>query len=103
MRLNVRAVTQLMRDSGIEVSATSKADMEIAETTEAETEHDKLIFGREGEIRGWCWLNTNVEEFADVGDEESTRGKVENGMKESGDAVVGNELLKQKVGTAERL
>jgi platelet-activating factor acetylhydrolase len=103
MRLNVRAVMQLMRNSNIQVSATSHTDMEMEDANAKETNDDKLILGCNEEVRGWVRLTTNVEEFADE-DEPMLKGEVENQDKAApSDAVVGNELMKEKEGTAEKL
>ncbi|KAJ8070970.1 hypothetical protein OCU04_001326 [Sclerotinia nivalis] len=56
MRLNVRAVMQLVRERGIEVSKTSKKDLEL-EGDEEETNDDVKIFGKDGGVRGWNWLS----------------------------------------------
>ncbi|RAL62856.1 hypothetical protein DID88_004697 [Monilinia fructigena] len=50
MRLNVRAVMQLLRERGIEVSKTRKEDLEL-EVDEEETNDDVKIFGRDGGVR----------------------------------------------------
>ena len=101
MKLNVRAILQLLRNTGIDVGKTSAADMELSDTPKEDTNNDTLILGKEGQVRGWHWLSTDVEDLADVDYEVEAEG-VED-MKEPSDAVVGNELLKRKDGTSERL
>lgn len=100
MRLNVRAILQTMRNVGIVVGETSKEDMEMEGESEA-TKDDRLILGKGGEVRGWNWLSTDVAELGDVEEEGSSKEK--DVKAEPADAVVGNELLKQRSGTAERL
>jgi platelet-activating factor acetylhydrolase len=103
MRLNVRAVMQLMRNSKIQVSATSHTDMEMEDSNAKETTDDKLILGCNGEVRGWIRLITNVEELPEE-DEPAAKGEVEYRAKAApSDAVVGNELMKEKEGTAGKL
>lgn len=112
LRLNIRAILQLLRSCGVEVSATSTADMEIG-SQKSESLDDKLIFGKNGEVRGWNWLSTDVADLGDVDDEAEAGGiKGEkpqqkdselSGMTEPSNAVLGNELMKQKEGPAERL
>lgn len=102
MKLNVRAILQVLRNSNIEIGQTCAADMELSDTKQEDTRDDKLILGHEEQVRGWHWLSTDVQDLDDVDDEEVI---VEGGkeMKEPADAVVGNELLKRKEGTSERL
>ena len=104
MKLNVRAILQLLRTQNIGVSPTSAADMEIGESKEVETADDAFIFGRKEEVRGWNWLSTDVNDMDDVDDETEAAGKVDKMADATpSDAVVGNELLKQNEGTTERL
>jgi platelet-activating factor acetylhydrolase len=104
MRLNVRAILQVLRNCGVPVSETSKEDMEMSGDQESgETKDDKLILGKDGEVRGWHWLNTDIEELGDVDEDAEMKGKMEVGASaEPAEVVVGNEL-RQKPGTAERL
>lgn len=101
MRLNVRAILQVLRSQNIEVSATSEKDMELSEAgKKAETRDDKLILERKG-VRSWNWISTNVEEDgANKGEEEEVEGAE---VSEPSEAVVGNELLKNRSGTGEQL
>ncbi|RDW78389.1 putative platelet-activating factor acetylhydrolase 2 [Coleophoma crateriformis] len=104
MRLNVRAILQLLRSAGLPISPTSAADMELDPLT-LEVKDDQAIFGSKKEVRGWKWLSTDVNELGDVDDETKAVGKRDEvkGNAEPAEAVIGNELLKQKQGTAERL
>ena len=99
MKLNVRAVLQLLRTRDIEIGPTCAADMEIDEAKEIEMNHDTFILGRKEEIRGWNWLTTDVNDMDDVDDEEEAAGKADK-TTTPGDAVVGNELMKQNETTA---
>ena len=97
MRLNVRAILQLMRVSGIEVSATSAKDMELEGQKGIETTDDSLILGKKG-VRAWNWISTDVgRDCEDVGEVEESE------TTEPSEAVVGNELMKQKSGTSAQL
>lgn len=102
MKLNVRAILQVLRDQGVEVSETSREDMELAEAGGEETRDDRLILSREG-VRGWHWISTDVAEMADVDDEAEAETKQGEEMTEPSEAVIDNEILEQKDGTKERL
>lgn len=70
MRLNVRAVMQLLRSNGVPVAATSAADMEIGgDEHESVTTDDHLIFNRKTDVRAWKWLTTQVDGSPDMIDE----------------------------------
>jgi len=104
MRLNVRAVLQLLRDQGIEVSATSAADMELE--GKADVDKDVLIFGKNEEIRGWNYLSTNVGDMDDVDFEtahDSSASSVSDMNKDPEEVVIKTEVLPQAPRTAERL
>jgi platelet-activating factor acetylhydrolase len=103
IKLNTRAILQLLRNQNIEIGATCAADMELADTTKADTTDDTLILGKNGEVRGWNWLSTNVEGLEDVDDDEEGDEEKGVGMKEPSEALVGNELLKRQEGTSESL
>ena len=103
MKLNVRAILQVLRNQGLEIGATCAADMELSDTKKEDTTDDELILGKNEEVRGWNWLSTNVDDLQDVDDDEDSEVENGDGMKEPVDAIVGNELLKRKEGTAERL
>ncbi|KAH8590964.1 platelet-activating factor acetylhydrolase [Bisporella sp. PMI_857] len=99
MRLNVRAVLQLLRDQGIEVSATSSADMEL-EGNGAETHDDRLIFRRNEEIKGWNWLSTSLEDMGDVNEKKSEKDETkfsDSDLKQDpSEVVVKNEVMKRE-------
>jgi platelet-activating factor acetylhydrolase len=105
MKLNVRAVLQLIRSNNIQISNTSAMDMEIDGKKGIETKSDEKIFGRNKEdVRGWSWISTDVEDLKDVDDEAEAKGNVENTkVKEPSQAVVVNEIMKQRDGTEEKL
>jgi platelet-activating factor acetylhydrolase len=84
MKLNVRAIMQLMRERGIEVSKSSKEDME----SEAETDHDTAIFEtRKGAVRAWNFLTTDVNTRVEKEEEERETAT------EPSQAVIGGELM----------
>lgn len=62
LKLNMRAVLQMLRENGIEIAATSKEDMELTEDTKT---GDTILTG-EG-IKGWIPANV---------DESTTKGRV---------------------------
>lgn len=97
MKLNVRAILQLMRERHIPVSPTSAADMEIGSGTDTVTKDDVRIFGTESEeqggIRGWNYLTTDVNDLNDVELEEDS--KVDD-KAEPADAVIGGEIMKEQ-------
>lgn len=72
LRLNTRAVLQLMRQQGIPVSPTSVKDMELTvdgEKTENPTSapsQDEQIFSTMGAIRSWNFLDLDVSDMTDV-------------------------------------
>jgi len=104
LKLNVRAILQLMRERGVPVSATSPADMELGSETETDTKDDVRIFGTAGEdeggIRGWHYLSTDVRDLSDVELEEDSRVDEQADPTE---AVMGGELMKHANGTQEQL
>ncbi|CAL3973382.1 unnamed protein product [Diplocarpon coronariae] len=99
VKLNVRAILQVLRNQGVEVSKTSARDMELEAGTEIGTEEDSTILAKEG-VRGWNWIGTDVRGTPDIDDESEANGE---GMTEPTEAVVGNEVLKSNEGTKERL
>jgi len=106
MRLNVRAILQLLRDRGIEVSATSAADMELEGKT-ADIDKDKLIFGKNEEIKGWNYLTTNVDDMDDVDFETAERHDSGSSVSDMAtgpeEVVIKNEVFPQVSKTTERL
>jgi platelet-activating factor acetylhydrolase len=111
MRLNVRAVLQLLRAQGIEVSATSAADMEVDDKGATDTKNDMRILGKNEEVRGWNWLSTDVTDMGDVDEEASAKGTPASTAASSQatlatepmKVVVDNELLKENSTTTERV
>lgn len=103
MKLNVRAILQVLRNQGIQISKTSAADMELEEEKGVETGDDEAILGTQKEVRRWHWISTDVAECADVDDEAAAKGKAEESeVTGPSQAVIGNEVLKER-GTKERL
>lgn len=67
IKLNVRAILQLLRERHIPVSTTSASDMELGPEADSETQDDTLIFSTEsGAIRGWNYLSVNADDLSDV-------------------------------------
>jgi platelet-activating factor acetylhydrolase len=99
MKLNVRAILQLVRNQGIAVSSTSAEDMEFSEVGKkgVETVDDTLILSRQKAVRGWTWISN------DAGEDEDKDGDVENASStEPSEAVMDNELREQN-GSPEQL
>ena len=99
MKLNVRAVLQLLRERHIPVSPTSASDMEIGSETDMATKDDPKIFCKNGEIKGWNYLTCDVSDLSDVELEDDS--KVAEDAHPAG-AVVGGELMEGMQGTEER-
>lgn len=95
MRLNVRALTQVMRNSGIEVAATSLEDME-ADAKDV-TRDDELILRPKDEIRGWKWISTDTGDLRDVGLEDEDNVEQLDNQADAAPAA-GDELGRQKSG-----
>jgi platelet-activating factor acetylhydrolase len=98
MKLNVRAILQLLRERKVPVSATSPADMEMGSETKSVTEDDVRIFTTGEEIRGWNFLATDVSDMTDVEIEDDKEV-----AKEPSEAVVGGELREEIEGTGSSL
>lgn len=100
VRLNTRAVLQLMRSQDIEVGDTSAADMELTDQEKVDTKDDALIFNVGEHVRSWNWVSTDVNDLSDVDYEADAVGKVDKkvlGVKQQSE-VVGVELAKQLSG-----
>lgn len=95
MRLNVRAITQVMRNSGIEVAPTSPEDMEsdVKETTM----NDETILRPKGEIRGWKWISTDTRDLSDISLEDEENAEQLDNQADAA-PVSGDELGRQKSG-----
>jgi platelet-activating factor acetylhydrolase len=96
MKLNVRATLQLLRERGINVAPTSAADMELETEDGGEmvTNDDTKIFSKDGGVRNWVHLTTDVHDMEDITLEvDSGDSGVGMGAKPS-EAVVGGELMK---------
>jgi platelet-activating factor acetylhydrolase len=98
LRLNVRAILQLMRERGAAVAPTSAEDMELAtgadkERVETDTPSQSgtrtskgeenwdvdILSTEEGKVRGWNWLSLDTSDMTDV------TGEDEEGEKEEGE------------------
>jgi platelet-activating factor acetylhydrolase len=99
MRLNVRAILQVLRNQGIEISSTSAADMELLDISGegAETTDDTLILGRKEQVRGWIYIKSDDGEQS--GQESESDDEDPEATKPS-DPVVGNKI-KHKSGNSE--
>jgi len=92
MKLNVRAILQLLRERHVPVAPASAADMGIGSETEMVTKDDSKIFCVNGEIKGWNYLSTDVNDLSDVEFEDDS--KVDENAHPT-EAVVGGELMKE--------
>jgi platelet-activating factor acetylhydrolase len=100
MKLNVRAILQLLRERHVPVSPTSASDMEIGSETNMVTKDDAKIFCTNGEIKGWNYLSCDVTDLSDVELEDDSE-VAENAHPT--EATVGGELKKEMQGTEERI
>ena len=100
LKLNVRAILQVLRNSGIEIGKTCAADMELSDTVKEDTTDDRLILGKEEQVRGWNWLSTDMEDLKDIDVEKEASGGIE--IKKPSEGVVTNEPLKMREATSGR-
>ncbi|TVY44387.1 putative phospholipase A2 [Lachnellula occidentalis] len=99
LRLNVRAIAQLLRNNGVEIGKTSRQDMELEDANAEETTDDEKILAKEG-VRGWSWISTNVDEDG----AKKGRGQVEDSeMTEPSEAIIENEMMKETKSEAANL
>jgi platelet-activating factor acetylhydrolase len=84
LKLNVRAILQVLRNSGVEVAATSRRDMENLRV-------EKILSGEKDTIRGWVALTTDPEPKSDSATDKGPM-----------DAVVEGEVLGETVQKSER-
>jgi platelet-activating factor acetylhydrolase len=95
LRLNVRAITQLLRNNDIEIETTSRTDLEMEDANPEATNNDEKIFMK-GAVRGWEFISTDLGDMTDVADEDEKKGQVEKTEAAApGDAVLGNELTNE--------
>lgn len=93
LRLNARAMLQVMRNADIEVAATSKEDMELADVEGLEKgvpRDERILSHAEDSVRGWISLDTELS-----GD----KSKVKKGP---GEAMVEGEALGKVMSNEER-
>lgn len=103
MKLNVRAILQLLRSHGVEITPTSATDMEM-ETGISELTNDELIFGTRQEVRAWNWLSTDVHGLSDVDDDAEAAGIADSPEKlEPSDVLVNDNAMKHRTPAVERL
>ncbi|KAL1624711.1 hypothetical protein SLS56_007687 [Neofusicoccum ribis] len=87
LKLNVRAILQVLRESGTEVAATSRIDMEEAEATEqkeglvaaTDKSGDLKILETNGSVRGWIPLSTTLDETGKSNPENPSKASAEQG------------------------
>ena len=68
LKLNIRAILEQLRWSGIEVASTSALDMEVEKEQEVDVQvnglavgHDHRILEANGDVRGWVSVDANKE------------------------------------------
>jgi platelet-activating factor acetylhydrolase len=105
VKLNTRAILQLMRSRHIEVGETSAADMELKGQEGSDSKNDTLILAANEGVRAWNWISTDVNSLMDVDDEVESlgRGAKKGRAMRKQSAVLGPELAKQVSGTSEPL
>lgn len=76
LRLNTRAILELMRRNGIEVADTSLVDMEETtsegHTSSGQAGQDPKILKRDGSVAGWVALELGSSKHSDEADNEQT-------------------------------
>jgi platelet-activating factor acetylhydrolase len=93
LRLNARAMLQVMRNTDIQVATTSKEDLELQDVEGLEKgvpQDEKILSHAKDSVIGWISLDTELD---------GGRTKVEKGP---GDAMVEGEALGQVVSNEER-
>ena len=88
LQLNVRAILETLRSSGIKVAGTSASDME-SEKDASGTDRDLEIFATDGRVRGWVAIPLNDED----GLSKPNGAAVE--ARHPGEAVGKGELMKE--------
>ncbi|KAF2751395.1 hypothetical protein M011DRAFT_394765 [Sporormia fimetaria CBS 119925] len=91
LKLNVRAILQVLRDSGVEVADTSVTDMEVREEDKKGVHDTRILSRNKDTVRGWISLSTEPE--------PEVKEPVSEGP---ADAVVEGEVLGQTVSREER-
>lgn len=105
VKLNTRAILELMRSQNIAVGQTTTEEMELTGQSTVSLKNDSLIFNSEEQVRSWNWISSDVNDLRDIDLEKETLGRVEKkgpGVRKQSD-VVGVELTKQASGTSEPL
>ena len=104
LRLNTRAMLQVLRENGVRVANTSAADLELEDTTatDASVAQDTAILSRtKDSVRGWVNLSADLEQGIDLEGSQNLVGtpmeRVGSGGKGPGDAMVEGEALGQIV------
>lgn len=94
LKLNVRAILQMLRDNGVEVADTSRTDMEENATDnsripvgDSNNGQDRKIFTPNRGVRGWVAVSTDLHDSTAATSVETDR------KKGPSDAVVEGELL----------
>lgn len=90
IRLNARAMLQVMRNAKIEVSATSKEDMELQDVDKGVSQDEKILSHAKDSVRGWISLGTELD---------GGKSEVEKGP---GEAMVEGEVLGKVMSNEER-
>jgi platelet-activating factor acetylhydrolase len=78
LKLNTRAILQVLRESGIRVANTSAQDLELseAEAKDKSVAHDTTILNiAKGSVRGWVNLSADLEGGLDLSGLDRVEGK----------------------------
>ncbi|KAF2091232.1 hypothetical protein K490DRAFT_33812 [Saccharata proteae CBS 121410] len=81
LKLNVRAILQVMREAGLEVAPTSSADMEVEDAADEDADWE-VILDPVGGVRGWIALRTDF-----LSQEAEMRKEREGEMEGEGEGV----------------
>jgi platelet-activating factor acetylhydrolase len=92
LRLNVRAILQLLRQRSFPIASTSASDMELGSETSLDSmamKDDTMILSTKPDIRGWNHIDTDLTGFEDVDYDEDSKVAMKEGAT---DASVGDEI-----------
>lgn len=95
LRLNTRAILEVMRRNGVKVADTSAVDMELANSDghilDGQIAQDSAILKRDGSVTGWVSLDLASSEHGEEGANERTSENAD-----PMDAVVQGEMTKSR-------
>jgi platelet-activating factor acetylhydrolase len=111
LRLNTRAILQVLRENGVRVANTSASDLELDDQTITQANDTAILSRTKDSVRGWVNLSAEVEAGLDLSKIEKVDGKSLVGSpggrvggegKGPGNAMVEGEALGQVVEGSEK-